>query len=88
MVQPEDASRWSHIDDASPMRARRDVAVAAEALQTAGIELIDTTEDLIARADDERLYYWLDIHLTPAGNRVVAQTATPRLAQLIGEAVK
>jgi hypothetical protein len=88
IVYPEDASRWSHINNPDPMGARRNVAAAAEALQAAGVELIDTTPALIARADSERLYYWLDIHLTPAGNRVVAQTAVPRLAQLIADSVE
>jgi hypothetical protein len=83
IVHPEDASRWSHITDADPMGARRDIAAAAKALQASGVELIDTTPALIAHADGERLYYWLDIHLTPAGNRVVAETALPRLAQII-----
>ena len=83
MVHPEDASRWSHIDDADSMGARRDVAAAATALHAAGIELIDTTGALLAEASHERLYYWLDIHLTPAGNRVVAEKAIPRLTEII-----
>ena len=67
------------------MGARAEVADAAAALQAAGVDMIDMTPTLVARAeaDGERLYYWLDIHLTPAGNRVVAQTVAPRLAQLI-----
>ena len=38
---------------------------------------------LTSRAGDARMFYWLDIHLTPAGNRAVAAALRPKLQELI-----
>ena len=52
-------------------------------LRAEGHVLIDPTDALIRRADEERLYYWLDIHLTPAGNRIVAEQALTVLRDFV-----
>ena len=75
----------SHIVDADPAAARAATARGVEALQTAGVKLIDATPHLVEAAGDERMYYWLDIHLTPEGNRVVAETAIPMLERWIDQ---
>ena len=49
--------------------------------------MVDASRALIEHADEERLYYWLDIHLTPAGNRVVAEALFPVLQERI-EAIR
>ena len=48
--------------------------------------MLDTTPHLLEQAATERLYYWLDIHFTVAGNRVVAEAAIPFLESVIREA--
>jgi hypothetical protein len=81
VVHPGDAARWSHLLQADPMSARERIRADVAALSARGHPIIDTTDALIERADEERLYYWLDVHPTPAGNRVVAETAAPVLRE-------
>lgn len=83
VVHPADASRWRHLLDVNPGLARARTRAGAEALLAHGVPMIDTTEALIGAGASERMYYWLDIHLTPAGNRVVAETALPGLEALV-----
>jgi hypothetical protein len=83
VVHPEDVPRWSHISEADPASARVETQKGVDALLAGGLNLIDTTPGLIAAADDARMYFWLDIHLTPEGNRVVAERAIPALERWI-----
>jgi lysophospholipase L1-like esterase len=83
VVHPEDAGRWSHLVNPDPMGSRHRIREAASALRRASLTVIDTTESLVKGAHEVRQYYWLDIHLTPVGNRVVAQAALPVVQQLV-----
>ncbi len=83
MVHPKDESRWRHIVRLDPAAARARTRVEVEAMRARGLTMIETTDALMEQADAERLYYWLDIHLTPAGNRVVAEQALPILRELV-----
>ena len=47
---------------------------------------IDPIDALMAAADRERQYFWIDIHLTPDGNRTVAEAALPVLQPLVRSA--
>ncbi len=76
VVHPSDASRWSHLNDANPESARARIGAEIQGLRERGIEVYDATDALRARSD-QRLYYWLDIHFTPAGNRALAEAALP-----------
>jgi hypothetical protein len=86
VVHPEDASRWRHLLEADPMGSRERIRQAVSALRQEGLAVIDPTEELVRRGADERLYYWLDIHLTPLGNRVVAEQALPPLLEIMESA--
>jgi hypothetical protein len=77
VVHPEDAARWTHILKPDPEGSRARIRDQVRALRDAGIAIVDTTEALRSHAASERVYYWLDIHLTPLGNRVVAEAAVP-----------
>ena len=83
MVHPEDKSRWRHILRLDSATARERTRAEVEAVRARGLTMIDPTDALVERADAERLYYWLDIHLTPAGNRVVAEQTVPVLRELV-----
>ncbi len=83
MVHPEDKSRWRHILRIDSAAARARTRADVEAVRARGITMIETTDALVKQAGAERLYYWLDIHLTPAGNRVVADQALPILRELV-----
>ncbi|MGH7288003.1 MAG: hypothetical protein ACREI8_08315 [Myxococcota bacterium] len=83
VVDPGDAPRWSHLVDADPIATREGIRADVDALRARQHVVVDASETLIERADEERLYYWLDIHLTPAGNRVVAEALFPALRERI-----
>jgi hypothetical protein len=83
MVHPQDAPRWTHLGDVDPERDLARLRTSVAAVRAAGHTLIDPTDALRAQAGAERLYYWLDVHLTPAGNRVVADAAAPALRDLL-----
>jgi hypothetical protein len=80
VADPGDAPRWSHLLDADPFGSRERIHADVAGLRAKGHVVVDTTDALVERAAEERLYYWLDIHLNPAGNRVVAETVLPVLA--------
>jgi hypothetical protein len=85
VVHPADAARFGHLTHANPDVARAETLTSARALIDHGIPLVDPTEALIAAGAEERMYYWLDIHFTPAGNRVAMEQAWPFLQQLIDQ---
>ena len=78
-VHPGDAARWGPIGArGEEFRAR--ARAAAVALEAAGIPFVDATPALERGAGSGRMFYWLDTHLTPAGNRVVADEILSRLS--------
>lgn len=78
-VHPKDAARWGPIG-ARGEGFRSRARAAASALDAAGIRFVDATPALERAAASGRMFYWLDTHLTPAGNRVVADLVLSRLA--------
>lgn len=78
-VHPGDAARWGPIGArGEEFRAR--ARAAALALEGAGIPFVDATPALERAAASGRMFFWLDTHLTPAGNRVVAAEILSRLS--------
>lgn len=86
-VHEEDVGRFPDVraEDIGPTRGL--IARIRSAIEASGIHLIDTLPGLIEAARSQRLYYWLDIHLTDAGNETVARIATPALQALIDQSV-
>jgi hypothetical protein len=80
-VHPGDASRWGPIGPYGEV-FRSVTRAAASALEANGIAFVDTTPALERAAANGRMFYWLDTHLTPAGNRVVAEVLLSRLSPL------
>ena len=79
VVHPEDLPRWRHIGVADALGPRVESARRVAALRERGIPIVDATDLLLERGRSQRMYYWLDIHLTPAGNAAVAEAALPPL---------
>ncbi len=88
MVHEGDRSRWKHILDMDPERARLNTRAGIAALQESGITIVDTLDRLIERGERERQFFWLDIHLTPAGNLTVAEAVLPVLQERVGSGVR
>lgn len=81
VIHPEDMPRWSHlgvVDVEAQVAFDRDFC---DHLARTGIDCYDATPDLLeaAAAQDERLYYYVDIHWTPRGNAVMADLVSRRL---------
>ncbi len=86
-VRPSDIVRVKHRAHCSPAEERRKTADLQKVLWDRGIQLIDTTDVLIAGDKKSRMYYFLDIHLTPQGNSVVAAHVAPLLQKIVDEHV-
>lgn len=76
-VHPGDVVRFPGFTPEDVSRSRERVHAAIEAITARGIPILNTLPPLIESASDSRLYYWLDIHFTRDGNRVVAEVAEP-----------
>lgn len=81
-IHPEDRSRWRHlgVQDIEAQQAF-DSALCQHLAEQESLPCIDITEPMrrAAEANEERLYFWLDVHWTEAGNRVAAQVVTDHL---------
>jgi hypothetical protein len=78
-VHPEDVARWKHLGVLDAQRQIAYDAAFVRYLGDLGIPCVDATAALREAAATQRLYYWLDIHWTPAGNRVTARAVADRL---------
>ena len=82
LVHEGDRSRWKHIIDVEPEAAQARTRAEIAALEASGISVADMLDPLLERGKRERQFFWLDIHLTPAGNATVADAALPMLQAL------
>jgi hypothetical protein len=77
-VHRGDISRWKHLGviDVDGQISFNEKFCGY--LSQQGIPCLNITQELIGEAQhsQERLYYWLDIHWTPKGNRIAAQSVT------------
>jgi hypothetical protein len=83
LVHEGDRARWKHVLDRDPELAKQRTRATIAALRAGGLHVVDSLDTLIERGRDERQFYWLDIHLTPEGNRAVADIALPVLQELV-----
>jgi hypothetical protein len=81
VVHPEDAPRWRHLGVRNIGAQRAFDAAYCAHLEAGGVPCLDISDALIeaTRTSGERLYYWLDIHWTPAGYSVAAEAVARRL---------
>ena len=79
-VHVEDMARWRHLGVHDGDVERQFVFDRAfmENLEARGVPCVDVTQTLreAAATSRERMYYWLDVHWTPAGNAVVAKAVS------------
>lgn len=88
VVHPEDITRYAHVGTTAPGETRALAARIESLLADNSIVYVNPTGALIEKAADSRMYYFLDVHFTPAGNRVLAGQAAPALQQLIYAGLK
>jgi hypothetical protein len=85
VIHPEDRARYSHGQTIAPGELRRLSAEIESLLAENSITYIDPTAALVDKSASERMYYFLDVHFTPAGNKVLADRAIPALQQLVNQ---
>ena len=83
VVHPEDLARFSHLEANAPDEARKLSERTERLLAENSIIYIDPTNALVDAAASSRMYYFLDVHFTAAGNKTVADMAVPVLQGLI-----
>lgn len=83
VVRPEDVSRWRLIGFENPYKLRNASRRIGELLEEYDIPFVDPTDALISKDKEKRMFYFLDIHLTADGNRVVAEEAIPIIQELL-----
>jgi len=76
-IHPEDESRWA--PEIDPRQVTFDAAFVRY-LNECHIPSVNTTQQLLESARGRnRMYYWLDVHWTPAGNAAAAQAVADYL---------
>jgi lysophospholipase L1-like esterase len=82
VVHPQDLERWRHMGVQDVERQVAFDRAFGQYLGERGFTCLNLTEALVdeARTSKHRMYYWLDIHWTADGNRVVARTVADWLA--------
>lgn len=85
VVHPEDIARFAHQEIIAPGEMRALSARIEKLLAANSIIYIDPTDALVDKAYDDRMYHFLDVHFTAAGNKVLANHAIPILQRLIEE---
>jgi hypothetical protein len=83
VVRPADLSRWAHRKVKDPHMLRIAAKEMEMLLEEESIPFINPLDELIAKDKDTRTYYFLDLHFTPAGNKVLAEKSIPVIQQLI-----
>ncbi|HYC48814.1 MAG TPA: hypothetical protein VED01_25325 [Burkholderiales bacterium] len=82
-VHPQDKARWKHlgVTDVEGMKTFNEKACSY--LNTRGIACLNIEHDLTeeVQRSAERLYYWLDVHWTPTGNRIAAEAVARHLVR-------
>jgi hypothetical protein len=79
-IHEQDISRWSHLGVADVDRQNAYNAAFCRHLRSLGFDCLNITDDLKQAAEEgERLYYFVDIHWTPAGNDVAARAVARHL---------
>ncbi len=82
VIYPEDESRWRHLGVRDVRAQQAFDSAFVDRLNKQNIPTVDITGDLrrAAMRNKRRLYYWLDIHWTVAGNAAAARAVADKLA--------
>ena len=80
-IHKEDESRWRHLGLLDVQRQMTFNAAFVRYLNESQIPAVDISQQLQKSAQGgKRMYFWLDIHWTPAGNATAAQVVADHLS--------
>ena len=83
VVRPADLSRWTLQNLKNPYLLRNEAKEMEMLLEQQNISFVNLTDELISKDKETRTYYFLDLHFTPAGNKVVAEKSIPLIQKVI-----
>ena len=83
VVRPGDLSRWTVQNPKDPLQLLKAAREMEILLNREGILFVNPTDELISKDKETRTYYFLDLHFTPAGNKVLAGKAIPIIQKVI-----
>ena len=83
VVRPSDLSRWEVHGFYNPYELRSKAKKINSLLDEHSVPFVNPADELIHKDEETRMYYFLDIHLTPAGNMVVAEKTIPVIRELL-----
>ena len=84
-IHREDESRWRHLGILDSRRQMAFDAAFVRYLNEHQVHSIDLTPQLKTSAQaGQRMYNWIDIHWTPAGNAEAAKTVADYLGSTLG----
>lgn len=83
VVRPSDLSRYTISNLKDPYLLRNSTKKLEMLLEQQGIPFVNPTDGLISKDKETRTYYFLDLHFTPAGNKVLAEKAIPIIQHFI-----
>lgn len=84
-VHLKDIARWRHLGVANVQKEKKAHELNLGFLKSNSVNIVDTMPALITN-NKERMYYWLDVHLTARGNQAVARASEPQLRHAVREA--
>ena len=87
-VHPEDIVRFPGLTPEDVPITRSRIQSEIEAIDRRRIAILNTLPALMEEAAGHRLYYWLDIHFTPEGNRVVGDLAIPFVQGIVDKSLR
>jgi hypothetical protein len=88
VVRPADIVRVGHQGKhKDPLAERSTTRKVQRMLTDKGMHFVDLTDALVLADEKTRMYRLYDIHFTPAGNRVAADTATPIIQKAIDDSL-
>jgi hypothetical protein len=82
-IRYRDISRFSHQNIHYSKNDVRQTQAKIKRFNDFGVPFVDPTEALLKNDKQERMYYFLDVHLTPAGNRIVAHEVLSVIYKLL-----
>ena len=83
VVRPSDLSRWTIPNIENPYILRNTAKKMEMLLKQQNIPFVNPTDELISKDKETRTYYFLDLHFTPSGNKVLAEKSIPIIQKII-----
>lgn len=84
-IRPNDTSRWKHLGYINPYKLRNETDKIEKLLHKYSVPFVNPINRLISEDKKNRMYYFLDVHLTPAGNRGIAEESLPIIQEIINK---